>query len=101
MTLRGALHRFVFGRRIVCFVVMVLSFMVFGALTLNLAVLLKANVELIAEHGWQVLGDGAAQKFAEIMLSAGVAMAAYLLFKACEYSLVHALLHNDSKVNDS
>jgi hypothetical protein len=93
----GALRRWVFGKRSVCFVVLVLSFMTFGALTLNLAVLLKANVELVAEHGWVALGDGAARQFAEIVFSAAVAMAAYLLFKACEYRLVHALLHTESK----
>jgi hypothetical protein len=97
----GALQRFVFERRAVCFMVMVISFMTFGALTLNLAVLLKTNVGLVAEHGWIVLADGAAQQFVEIMFSGCIAMAAYLLFKACEYSLVHALLHKKSDEEDA
>jgi hypothetical protein len=52
---------------------------------------LKANLDLIAEHGMQALTDGAAQQFLELMFTAALSMAAYVLFKACEHCLVHRL----------
>jgi hypothetical protein len=89
--MRRWLRRVVFSRAWLTFVVMVVAFLVFGAGTYNLFLLLKANLELIAEHGTQALADGAAQQFVELMLSAVVSMAAYVLFKACEHQLVHRL----------
>jgi hypothetical protein len=89
--MRRWLREVVFARAWLTFVVMVVAFLVFGAGTFNLFLLLKANLELIAEHGMQALADGAAQQFVELMLSAVVSMAAYVLFKACEHQLVHRL----------
>jgi hypothetical protein len=94
MLLRGlhrALHRLVFAQAWVSFVVLVASFLTFAGLTVNLAFVLKANLDLIAEHGWMALADGAAQQFVEIVATAVLAMAAYVLFKACEHRLVHGL----------
>jgi hypothetical protein len=85
------LQRVVFARAWLTFVVLVLSFLVFGAGTYNLFLLLKANLALIAEHGMQALADGAAQQFLELMFTAALSMAAYVLFKACEHRLVHRL----------
>jgi hypothetical protein len=85
------LQRVVFTRVWRTFVVLVLSFLVFGGGTYNLFLLLKANLALIGEHGWQALMDGAAQQFIELMLTAVLSMAAYVLFKACEHRLVHQL----------
>jgi hypothetical protein len=85
------LHRVVFARAWLTFVVLVVAFLVFGAGTYNLFLVLKANLGLIAEHGWQALADGAAQQFIELMLTAALSMAAYVVFKACEHRLVHRL----------
>jgi hypothetical protein len=85
------LDRVVFARAWLTFVVLVLSFMLFGAGTFNLFLLLKANVDLIAEHGMQALADGAAWQFVELLVTAVSSMAAYVLFKACEHRLVHRL----------
>jgi hypothetical protein len=88
------LERVVFRRAWLTFVVLVVAFLVFGAGTYNLFLLLKMNLELIAEHGWQALADGAAQQFVELMLTAVFSMAAYVLFKACEHRLVQRLCHS-------
>ena len=85
------LQRVVFARAWLTFVVLVISFLIFGAGTYNLFQLLKANLELIAQHGMQALADGAAQQFIELMFTAALSMAAYVLFKACEHRLVHRL----------
>jgi hypothetical protein len=92
MKLRRWLHRALFSRRWLTFIVLCLSFFVFGAGTLNLFFLLKANTALVLDHGWQALMDGAAMQFGELMLTGAVSMAAYLLFKACEHRLVHWLV---------
>jgi hypothetical protein len=89
--MQGWLERVVFARAWLTFVLLVATFLVFGAGTYNLFLLLKANVELIGEHGMQALADGAAQQFVELMVTAALSMAAYVLFKACEHRLVHRL----------
>jgi hypothetical protein len=87
----ASLQRVVFTRAWLTFIVLVLSFLIFGGGTYNLFLLLRANLSLIGEHGWQALMDGAAQQFIELMLTAALSMAAYVLFKACEHHLVHRL----------
>ncbi len=84
-------HRVVLSRRWAAFVVMGLSFVVFGAGSLNLFYVFKANVTLLLEHGWQSVMDGGGQQLVEILVTGYASMAAYLVFKACEYSLVHWL----------
>ena len=89
--MRTVLRRLVFGRRWLTFLVMGLAFLAFGAGTFNLFILLKANTELLLEHGWMALGDGAAQQLIELLVTAYLSMLAYVLFKACEHRLVHWL----------
>lgn len=84
-------HRVVLSRRWLTFVVLGLSFTAFGAGTLNLYVLLKANLALLVEHGWMAAMDGGAQQLVELLISGYASMAAYVIFKACEYRLVHWL----------
>ena len=89
--IRRWVQRNLFSRRWLTFVVMGLAFLGFGAGTFNLFFVLKANAQLVMEHGWMALGDGAAQQFVELLVTAFASMAAYVLFKACEYRLVHWL----------
>lgn len=84
-------HRLVLTRRWATFVAMGLSFFAFGAGSLNLFYLLKANTGLLAEHGWEAVADGGLQQLIELLLTGYLSLAAYLVFKVCEYSLVHAL----------
>ena len=84
-------HRTVLSRRWLTFLVMGLSFFVFGAGTVNIFMLFKANASLIAGHGWQALMDGAARQFAELVITGYLSMAAYIVFKACEYRLTRDL----------
>ena len=84
-------QRWVFSRRWLTFIFMGLAFLVFGAGTFNLFIVLKANTELVLNYGWMALGDGAAQQIVELLATAYLSMAAYVLFKACEHRLVHWL----------
>ena len=88
-----AFQRRVLARHWLTFLVLCLSFAVFGAGTVNLFTMFKLNLELIAEHGLMALFDGAAEQLAELVFTLLQSMAAYIVFKACEHSLVHGLTH--------
>jgi hypothetical protein len=89
--MRGWFHRSVLRRRWLTFLVMGLSFFVFGVGTLNLFMLLKANAELFAGYGWQAVLDGGLQQLVELLLTGYVSLVCYLVFKACEFTLVRHL----------
>ena len=89
---RRLFHRWVLRWRWVTFAMLGIAFLIFGAASLNLVFVLKANFDLIFQHGWQALMDGAAQQLLEIVFTGYISMAAYIVFKLCEYALVHDLI---------
>jgi uncharacterized membrane protein HdeD (DUF308 family) len=91
-------HRTVLSRRWLTFLVMGLAFFLFGVGTYNLFMLFKANFEVIAQHGWLALMDGAARQLVELVVTGYLSMAAYVVFKACEYRLTHALVSTEPSV---
>lgn len=93
-------RRVVLSRRWLTFLVMCLSFATFGVGTVNLFNVFRANVDLIASFGVMALADGAAQQLVELLLMLMLSMLAYIVFKACEYRLVHQLsdLHQEQDV---
>jgi hypothetical protein len=84
-------QRTVLSRRWLTFLVMGLAFFVFGAGTVNIFMLFKANAEFIASYGWQALMDGAARQFIELAVTGYLSLAAYIVFKACEIRLARDL----------
>ena len=84
-------QRTVLTRRWLAFLVMGLAFFVFGVGSLNIFMLLKANLDFIASYGWRALMDGAARQFVELVVTGYLSMAAYVVFKACELRLAHDL----------
>jgi hypothetical protein len=80
-------HRVVLSRRWLTFLVMGAAFFVFGAGTVNIAMLFSANAEFVARYGWQAVMDGAALQFVELAATGYLSMAAYVIFKVCEYRL--------------
>ncbi|MDZ7814261.1 MAG: hypothetical protein U5L74_14685 [Ideonella sp.] len=52
-------QRTVLTRPWLCFVALGLSFFAFGAGSINLFFLMRANVALVLEHGWVALMEGA------------------------------------------
>ena len=85
--LRSWFQRTVLARRWLTFLVLGLAFFVFGAGTFNIFMLISANLDFIARHGWVALMDGAARQLAELVVTGYLSMAAYVVFKACEYRL--------------
>ena len=92
--------RVVLTRRWLTFVTMCVAFTVFGASTVNLFNMFRANVGLIADYGFMALADGAAQQFVGLLVTLVLGMLAYIVFKACEYRLVHQLtdIHSEDDV---
>jgi len=84
-------QRTVLSRRWLTFLVMGLAFFVFGAGTVNIFMLFKANAEFIASYGWQALMDGAARQFIELAVTGYLSLVAYIVFKACEIRLARDL----------
>src|SRR5271165_1043020 len=89
--MRQAWLDFLYRHAWLTFVLMGLSFLLFGFYSVNLFVLLKANVELVLEYGMMALADGAAQQLAELLFAAYLSMFFFLGFKVCEKILVAKL----------
>jgi hypothetical protein len=96
-----AFRRVVLARRWLTFVVLCMSFALFGGGTVNLFNMFRLNLELIAEHGLMALADGAAQQLVELLLTLALSMAGYIVFKACEHRLVHGLTHPGTEEENS
>jgi len=88
-------QRWVLSRLWLTFIVLGLSFVAFGAGTLNLGLLLMANARLLGNHGWQAVGDGALEQLLELAASGYLSIAAYVILKTCEHRLSHWLGHED------
>ena len=73
------------------FIVMGLAFFSFGVGSLNLFYLLQANGTLLLEYGWVAVMEGGLRQLAELLVTGYASMAAYTVFKACEYRLAHWL----------
>ncbi|MGC0154556.1 hypothetical protein ACPRNU_19035 [Chromobacterium vaccinii] len=83
------------GHPLAAFLLLGLSFLLFGASTVNLALLLQLNLKLWLDVGWQAAMDGALRQLGELLLSGYAAMAAYIVFKCCEKALVERLTRRD------
>jgi len=86
-------QRHVLSRLWLTFVVLGLSFLAFGAGTLNLGLLLMANLRLFGDYGWQAVGDGAVRQLLELAVTGYLSIAAYVVFKTCEHRLSDWLGH--------
>jgi len=84
-------QRWVLSRLWVTFMVLCLSFLAFGAGTLNLIYMFSANVAFLAAQGWQAAMDGAVIQLLQLILTGALSMAAYVVFKTCEHHLSHWL----------
>jgi len=91
LQLRRHFQRVVLRRPWLTFVVMGLAFCCFGMVTLNLLHLLRANAQLILDHGAMALADGGALQLVELVANGYVAMLAYVVMKTCEHALSHWL----------
>ena len=91
--LHHAFSRYVLAHASVTFAVLCASFGLFGAGTLNLFKMFSDNWDFITANGLMALTEGAAQQLLELLTVLFVSMLNYVVFKACEHSLVHKILH--------
>src|SRR3990167_6557179 len=70
------------------FVLMSLSFIAFGVLSVNLVSYVSANASYLLTYRWDALIDGGIEQLIEIWLEAFLALGCYLCFKLCEQALI-------------
>ena len=70
------------------FVLLGISFVLGGLLTLNLLHTLSANFEFLSMYGVEAVRDGGLLQLVEIVASGYFAAACYVVFKLCEKVLV-------------
>ena len=94
-------YRFLLRRWWLAFILMGVSFVLFGLVTLNLLHTLGANLEFLATYGFEALREGGLQQLVELVVSGYAAAAFYVLFKLCEKVLVERLATRKTEGNDS
>ena len=91
----AALKRFLQRHPVATFLLMGLSFLSVGLVSLNLVHLFRANIGYIIDYGVMGLREGGFEQFMGLLLSGYLGMALYVLFKVCEKVLVDRLLENE------
>jgi hypothetical protein len=83
-------HSIAFLRRnpLLTFLLMGAFFLLSGITSINLYVVLKANVELFRRYGAAVIEDGALRQLAEILGTAFLSVICFVLFIVCERIVV-------------
>jgi hypothetical protein len=79
------------------FILMGVSFVLFGLVTLNLLHVLSANLEFLTSYGFEAVREGGLWQLVGLVLSGYGAAASYVLFKLCEKVLVERLASRRSE----
>jgi hypothetical protein len=87
----SALYMFLLRRWWVTFILLGLSFVIGGLLTLNLLHTLGANFQFLWMYGSDAVREGGLWQLLEAALSGYLAAGCYVLFKLCEKILVERL----------
>jgi len=85
------LPEFLYRHPALTFVLMGAAFILFGLTSVNLYMLIAANVGLVIEYGAQALADGALEQLVDLLGSTVLAILLFLLFMLCERTLVRRL----------
>ncbi len=87
----GRLYEFLARHWWAAFVLLGVSFVLFGLITLNLLHMLRANLEFLGSYGFEALREGGFRQLLEIVVSGYFSAACYVVFKLCEKVLVDRL----------
>ena len=79
------------------YVLMGLSFVLFGVTSLNLVQVFTANISFLSSYGLDAVRDGGLMQFVELLASTYLAVAFYLLLKTCEHALVERAAHHQDQ----
>lgn len=92
-TAHSKLYDWLLRHGIACFALMTFAFVVFGLLSLDLVKLVSANAGFLWRAGWDGIVDGGFMQLLELVVSALMAIASYIVFKLCEHVMVDRLAH--------
>jgi hypothetical protein len=95
------LYAFLSRRWWLTFLLMGVSFVLFGLVSLNLLHVLSANVEFLGAHGLDAVKEGGLTQLLGLVVSGYAAAMFYVFFKLCEKVLVERLSVDKSKGTDS
>ena len=87
----GRVYLFLLRRWWLAFMLLGISFVLGGLLTLNLLHTLSANFEFLSMYGFDAVRDGGLMQLLDVVASGYFAAAFYLIFKLCEKVLVERL----------
>ena len=73
------------------FILLGVSFVLGGLVTLNLLHTLSANFEFLSSYGFDALREGGFRQLVEVVVSGYFAAVCYVVFKLCEKVLVERL----------
>ena len=99
--LYSRLYAFLYKRWWLTFVLLGVSFVLFGLVSLNLLHSLGANLEFLGMHGLDAVREGGLMQLLELITSGYLAAMFYVLFKLCEKVLVERMCFDKSKGFDS
>jgi hypothetical protein len=88
------LNRFMLNHPILTYIACGVSFGLFSFVSLDLVRLLKANLTLFLDYGTMVIGEGAVEQLAGLVLYGYLSLALFLTFKTCEHVLVGRATHH-------
>jgi hypothetical protein len=80
-------------------VLMAVSFVVFGLLSVNLVIYVSANANLLLNYGWDALKNGGLQQLIELWLQVFAAIGTYLSFKLSEHALIERIAHQTEEAH--
>ena len=86
---------------VLTFVLMGAFFLLSGTTSINLYVVLKANVDLFQKYGAQVIEDGALRQLVEILGMAFLSILSFVLFVLCERIVVDHLTQPLREIGDA
>jgi len=95
------LYQFLSRWWLATFVLMGLSFVLFGLTSLNLLHALGANFDFLLSHGFDAVREGGLSQLIELLVSGYAAAFFYIFFKLCEKVLVERMSCEKSKGADS
>lgn len=72
-------------------VLMALSFVAFGTLSVNLVSYASANANYLLSYGWEAFKDGGLQQLLELWVQIFIAIGTYLVFKLSEHALIERI----------
>ena len=87
----GALYLYLYRRWWWALALMGLAFLLFGLASANLVHSLMANSEFLLAYGLDAVREGGLRQLLELVASAYLAVACYVVFKLCEKVLVERL----------